>query len=146
MPMPVKEQRPRFTLPAWLEPQTVAILGTLLTVGIGVGALVQTSFSGLRDEFAGLRGEFTHLRGEFTGLRGEFTGLRGEFTGLRHEMKEMRQELNAKIGKLDDRLRAVEIDAAAIRVGVLGLDARVRVVEEHAKHPIEAVPAGKTES
>ena len=139
MPMPVKEQRPRFTLPAWLEPQTVAILGTLLTVGIGVGALVQTSFSDLRDEFAGLRGEFTHLRGEFTGLR-------GEFTGLRHEMKEMRQELNAKIGKLDDRLRAVEIDVAAIRVSVLGLDARVRVVEEHAKHPIEAIPARKTES
>ena len=132
MPKPMKEERARFTLPAWLEPQTVAILGTLLTVGIGVGALVQTSFSGLRDEF--------------TGLRGEFVGLRGEFAGLRTEMKEMRQELNAKIGKLDDRLRAVEIDVAAIRVSVLGLDARVRVVEEHAKHPIEAVPSRNTES
>ena len=125
MPMPMKQERARFTLPAWLEPQTVAILGTLLTVGIGIGALVQTSFAGLRDEF---------------------TGLRGEFAGLRHEMKEMRQELNAKIGKLDDRLRAVEIDVAAIRVSVLGLDARVRVVEEHAKHPIEAVPSRNTES
>ncbi len=118
MSMPMKEEPARFTLPAWLEPQTVAILGTLLTVGIGVGALVQTSYAGLRDEF----------------------------TGLRDEMKEMRQELNAKIGKLDDRLRAVEIDVAAIRVSVPGLDARVRVVEEHAKHPIEAVPSRNTES
>ena len=125
MPKPMKEERARFTLPAWLEPQTVAILGTLLTVGIGVGALVQTSFSDLRDEF---------------------TGLRGEFAGLRTEMKEMRQELNAKIGKLDDRLRAVEIDVAAIRTSVLGLEARVRIVEEHARHPIEALPPRTTES
>ena len=111
MPMPMKQERARFTLPAWLEPQTVAILGTLLTVGIGVGALVQTSFTGLRDE-----------------------------------MKEMRQELNAKIGRLDDRLRAVEIDVAAIRTSVLGLEARVRIVEEHARHPIEALPPRTTES
>ena len=49
-----------------------------------------------------------------TELRQEF---RGEIAGLRHE-------LTAKIEKLDERLRIVEIDVAAIRTHLIGFDAR----------------------
>jgi len=38
------------TLPTWLDGQTIAIIGTVLTVGIGIGAMVLASTSAIRAE------------------------------------------------------------------------------------------------
>ena len=40
------------------------------------------------------------------------------------DIEKVRDDLSADIRDLDDRLRAVEIDVAAIRTAVIGIDAR----------------------
>ncbi len=69
--------------------------------------MVQTSHARLSDDIH-------RLRDEMYGIR---TELRGAIAGLRHE-------LTAKIEKLDERLRIVEIDVAAIRTHLIGFDPR----------------------
>ena len=101
--------RRSIALPAWLDAATVAILGTVLTVAGGIGAMVQTSFAGFRAE---IRAELRETRQE-----------------LSAKIENVRDELSTEIGQLDDRLRAVEIDVAAIRASVVGLDGRVRAIE-----------------
>ena len=100
-------QRRTLSLPSWLDGRTIAIL----TGMVSIAALVQTSHSGLSDDIHRLRDEMYAMRTE---LRQEF---RGEIGGLRHE-------LTTKIEKLDERLRNVEIDLAAIRTHLMGFDAR----------------------
>ncbi|MXY56456.1 MAG: hypothetical protein F4029_10745 [Gammaproteobacteria bacterium] len=104
------------SLPSWLDGRTIAVLTGL----VSIAAMVQTSHSRLSDDIHRLRDEMygirTELRGEIAGLRQE---LRGEIAGLRHE-------LTAKIEKLDERLRVVEIDVAAIRTHLIGFDVRPR--------------------
>ena len=46
------------TLPAWLDGRTIAIIGSVLTVGICLGAMVHWSTEALRAEIHGL-----HTRG-----------------------------------------------------------------------------------
>ena len=109
-------QRRTVSLPSWLDGRTIAVLTGL----VSIAAMVQTSHSRLSDDIHRLRDEMygirTELRGEIAGLRQE---LRGEIAGLRHE-------LTAKIEKLDERLRIVEIDVAAIRTHLIGFDVRPR--------------------
>ena len=100
-------QRRTLSLPSWLDGRTIAIL----TGMVSIAAMVQTSHSGLSDDMHRLRDEMYAMRTE---LRQEF---RGEIGGLRHE-------LTTKIEKLDERLRKVEIDLAAIRTHLIGFDAR----------------------
>ena len=52
-------------LPAWLNGQTVAIVGTVLTVGVAIAAMVFSSTSSIRDEVKATRVE---LRTEIKGL------------------------------------------------------------------------------
>ena len=113
-------QRRTLSLPSWLDGRTIAVLTGL----VSIAAMVQTSHSRLSDDIHRLRDEMhgmrTELRQEF---RGEIAGLRQE---LRGEIAGLRHELTAKIEKLDDRLRAVEIDVAAIRTHLIGFDVRPR--------------------
>jgi len=43
--------------PAWLNGQTVAIVSTVLTVGVGIGAMVFASTSSIRGEIKAARAE-----------------------------------------------------------------------------------------
>ena len=134
-------------LPEWLDGRTV----TLLAAFIALGALIQTSFSDMRQELSTFRAEMGTFRAEMVTLRaemgtmrdqigkvqGEIGAMRGEMyrlgkeltaridgvrEQLRGEIHGLRVELRADIAKLDDRLRAVEIDVAAIRTLVVGFD------------------------
>jgi len=110
-------------LPNWLDSRTIAILTTLLTVALALGAMMQTTYSRMGQEFGQLRQE------------------------LRQDIKNLRDELGAAIKGLDTRLHAVEIDVAAIRerltavevevsairVAMTGFDARLKAVE--GQHP-----------
>ena len=91
-------QREGSAPPAWLSGQTIAIVSTVLTVGVGIGAMVFASTSSIRGEVAGLAGkiEETHK-------------------SLSAEIKGVRAELKADIGGLDARLRVVEQDVAVIK-------------------------------
>ena len=76
-----------------------SIIGSIVAVGIALGAVVIGSNANLRAE---LRTEMHSLR---TGLRTEMHSLRTE---LRTDMHGLRTELRADIGALDHRLSAVE--------------------------------------
>jgi len=135
-------QRRTVSLPSWLDGRTIAVLTGL----VSIAAMVQTSHSRLSDDIHRLRDEMyamrTELRQEFRaeigGLRheshGQISGLRqellGQIGGLRQELlgeiAGLRHELTAKIEKLDERLRRVEIDVAAIRTHLIGFDVHPR--------------------
>ena len=135
-------------LPEWLDARTLAVVAAF----IALGALIQTSFSDIRQDIRAIRSEMGTMRGEMGTMRGEMGNMRGEMhqmgkdltaridgvrEQLRAEIHALRVELRADIGKLDDRLRVVETDVAAIRAGMVGFDARVRAVEQHARHAVE---------
>ena len=168
----------RTLLPEWLDARTL----TFLAAFIALGALIQTSFSDIRQdirairseigtmggEIGTMRGEIGTMRGEIGTMRGEMETVRGEMWTMRGEMHRMgkdltaridgvreqlraeihslRVELRADIGKLDDRLRVVETDVAAIRAGMVGFDTRIRAVEQHARHATQGSGADTPES
>lgn len=109
------------TLPPWLDGQTIAIIGTVLTVGIGIGAMVLASTSAMRAEMNGLHTSIDDVRKELT-----------------DKIEGVRKELGAQIAGLDARVRVVEQSMEATRVGVPDLQARVRELEAHARQPAEA--------
>ena len=96
-------RRRAMSLPSWLDGRTIAIL----TGMVSLAAMNQTSYSRLGDDIHRLRDEMYAMRAE---LRQE---MRQEIGGLRDD-----------IGNLDERLRVVEIDLAAIRTHLLGFDVR----------------------
>ena len=113
---------------------------------------MQGEMGTIRSEMRTMRGEMRTMRGEMGTMRGEMGTMRGEMhqmgkdltarivgvrEQLRAEIHALRGELRADIGKLDDRLRVVETDVAAIRAGMVGFDARIRTVEQHAHHSAE---------
>ena len=51
------KDRNGLALPAWLNGQTVAIVGTVLTVGVGIGGMVFASTSSIRGEIKAARAE-----------------------------------------------------------------------------------------
>lgn len=105
-------------LPDWLDSRTIAILTTLLTVALALGAMIQTTHSRMDQEFGQLRQEIGELRRD---LSTDIKNVRVELTA---DIKNVRDELGAEIKGLDTRLRTVEIDVAAIRE-------RVSAVEGH---------------
>ena len=120
-------QREGLPPPAWLNGQTIAIVGTVLTVGVGIGAMVFASTSGIRGEISGIRGEVdglaTKLEETRKSLSAEIRGVRSELSAeikatrleLSANIKATRLELKADIGGLDARLRTVEQDVAVIK-------------------------------
>ena len=113
-------QAVRGTLPTWLDGQTIAIIGTVLTVG----AMILASTSALRAEMNDLRTELTD----------RIEDVRTELTA---RIEDVRKELGTQIAGLDARLRVVEQSMEASRVGVPDLQARVRDLEAHARQPAE---------
>ena len=114
-------QAERRTLPTWLDGQTIAIIGTVLTVG----AMNLASTSALRAEMNDLRTELTE----------RIEDVRKELTV---KIEDVRKELGAQIAGLDARLRVVEQSMEASRVGVPDLQACVRELEAHARQPADA--------
>ena len=84
-------EAPRPGLPAWLDGQTVAIIGAFFTGGVGIAALVLATTSALRTDF------------------------KTDIAVLREEVKSDIGELREEVKGIDARLRLVEIDVAAIR-------------------------------
>lgn len=96
-------------------------------IRLEVGGLRQEmhqEIGGLHQEIGGLRQQIRALRKEMYqeigALRRE---MHQEIDALRRDMNSLRHELRAGITKLDERLRIVEIDVAAIRTH-LGLSVR----------------------
>ena len=120
------------TLPPWLDGQTIAIIRTVLTVGIGIGAMVLASTSAMRSEMNGLHTRIDSVRQELTT---KIDDVRKELTG---KIEGVRKELGAQIAGLDARVRVVEQSMEATRIGVPDLQARVRELEAHARQPADA--------
>ena len=111
-------ERDGWSLPDWLDGRTIALTTTVVTAALTLGTMMQTSHSRLASDIHQVRQD------------------------LSADIEKVRDELSADIAKLDDRLRSVEIDVAAIRTATTGFDARLRAVEEHARHPLVSAPAG----
>ena len=118
-------------LPQWLNGQTIAIL-TLL---IALGAMMQTGFANVRTEIAELRDQMHREVGQ---LHSEIGQLRGE---MHREIGQLRSEFHTDLRRIDDRLRNVEVDVAAIKVGLETLDSRVTALEAHHAAPPD-LPTG----
>ena len=97
-------------MPTWLNGQTVAIIGTVLSVGIGIGAMVLASTS----------------------------AMGAEMNGLHARIDDVRKELGAQITGLDARIRVVDQSMVATQIGVPDLQARVRGLEAHTRQPAKA--------
>ena len=120
------------TLPTWLDGQTIAIIGTVLTVGIGIGAMVLASTSAMRAETDRLHARIDDVHRELTA---KIEDVRKELTA---KIEDVRKELGAQIAGLDARVRVVEQSMEATRVGVPDLQARVRGLETHTRQPAKA--------
>ena len=118
-----------WSLPDWLDGRTIALATTVVTAALTLGTMMQTSHSRLASDIHQVRQD----------LSADIEKVRDELSA---DIEKVRDELSADIAKLDDRLRAVEIDVAAIRTATTGFDARLRAVEEHARHPVVSAPAG----
>ena len=100
-------------MPKWLSShQTVAIIGTILTVAVAIGTMIFASTSAIRAE---LRAEIQRVDANMKDMRAE---LRADIEGVRAEIK-----------VLDGRLRAVEQTVAAANARVTG------VVTHRPPHP-----------
>lgn len=121
--------RTGWSLPDWLDGRTIALFTTVVTAALTLGTMMQTAHSRLAVDIHQVRQD----------LSDDIENVRDE---LSNDIEKIRDELSADIARLDDRLRSVEIDVAAIRTGMAGFDARLRTVEEHARHPVVSVPAG----
>lgn len=125
-------------LPQWLDGQTIAIL-TLL---IALGAMMQTGFANVRAEFANVRGEIAELRDQMHRDVGELRSEVGQLRGEMHrEIGQLRSQFHTDLRRIDDRLRNVELDVAAIKVGLATLDSRVTALEAHHAAPPD-LPTG----
>lgn len=113
--------------PTWLNGQTVAIIGTVFTVAIGIAAMNLVSMTSIRTEMGSLRTEMGSLR----------TELRTEMGSLRTEMNDMRKELTARLDALDTRLRGLEAIVLRIEHRVTDLEERVSVVEAHSSQSLK---------
>ena len=108
-------------MPNWLDGKTIAVLTTMLTVGLALGTMMQTVHSRLGSEIQNLR-----------------TELSKEIQNLRMELGNDINRLDGRVDKLDDRLRSVEVGVATIQTTMAGFDSRMRVVERHARHETDA--------
>ena len=118
-------------LPAWLDGQTIAIIGTVLTVTIGISAMMLVSTAGIRTEIGGLRTEISGIRTE---MDRQISGLRTE---MGRQISGLRKELTGQLKDLDGRMRTVEQTVVTIQSSVDGLGIRVRDVEAHVGESLE---------
>lgn len=118
-------ERIGWSLPDWLDGRTIVLTTTVVTAALALGTMMQTSHSRLASDIHQVRQD-----------------LSADIDNVRDDIEKVRDELSADVGKLDDRLRSVEIDVAAIRTATTGFDARLRAVEEHARHLVVSAPAG----
>ena len=130
----------KHALPTWLDGRTIAMLTATITVALTLGTMIQTSHARLGGEIGQLRQDMSELGQE---LRQDMSELRRE---LGNDMNELRRELGNDIDRLDDRLRSVEIDVAAIRTAVVGLDTRLSAVEQHVHHGGEMPDSNQNDS
>ena len=120
-------------LPSWFDARTITMLTTTVTVALTLGTMMQTAHSHLARDINQLRQD---MREEMGNMRLEFRsdgekmhhGLSTDIETVRHELgadiDKVRHDLSADIKKLDERLRSVEVDVAAIRAVIVGLDHR----------------------
>ena len=102
----------RASWPAWLNSNTIALLIGMATIGLTLGAMMQTSYSRLENSIEMLRNEVGTLRQE---MRLEIREVRDELRReFRQEIGSLRDELRA----FDGRLRSVETDVAAIKASL----------------------------
>ena len=135
------------SLPDWLDGRTIALTTTVVTAALALGTMMQTSHSRLagdihrvrQDLSADIRNVRDELSADIEKVSADVEKVRDELSA---DIEKVRDELGADIAKLDDRLRSVEIDVAAIRTATTGFDARLRAVEEHARHPVASPSAG----
>ena len=120
-------QREGFPPRAWLDAQTVAIVGTVLTVGVGIGAMVFSATASIRGEVSNIRGEVRGLAEKLAdthdSLAAEIKATRLE---LRGEIKATRLELMGEIKGLDARVRIVEQTVAGIEGCLSATEASTR--------------------
>ena len=112
-------------LPAWLDGQTVAIAGMVLTAVIGLGALIVASSSATR---AHIDTRFDELDTRFDELilniDTRFDEVIMPIDGLDHGLNARIDGLSVRIDGFDRRLTAVQVGVAEIR-GHLGLPSAV---------------------
>ena len=99
------KQRGGLAQPAWLDGQTIAIVSTVLAVGVGIGAMVFSSTSSLRGEIKAVHSE---LSDEIKAVR---SGLSEEIRGLDARLRTVEQD----VAVVDARLRTVEQDVAVVK-------------------------------
>ena len=113
---------------SWLDGRTLAVLAALLTLG----TMMQTAHTRLAADIEKVRDD---LSADIEKLRDDVSGdigkLRDDLSG---DIGKVRGDLGADIKAIDNRLRAVEIDVAAIRTAVIGFDARNAKVEQQPRH------------
>ena len=119
-PTPAK----RSALPYWLSGQTVALIGTIVTLGV----FGQNGFSSLRQDMNAMR---TELKGDIHALR---TELKGDMADLRTELKDeladLRTELKSDIADVRSDLRRLEDRTRAVEVAVVGNSVRLDSLEQ----------------
>ncbi len=126
----------------------------LLTVGVGLAALMVGLFGWLKTDISRLDKRVDGLRGEMGGLRQEMRqaneGLRGEMQqaneGLRGEMRQSNDELRGEMGGLRQEMRqaneGLRREMAELREDV---DKRLRLVE-HGQAKLEGLLEGLREA
>ena len=108
------EQAEARGLPAWLDGGTVAIVGTVLTVGIGLGAM----------DIATRAHVDTRIDGLDRGLSARIDDVNTRIDRLDHRLTARIDGLSARIDGLERGLTAVQVGVAEIR-GHLGLPSTV---------------------
>ena len=94
-------QAKRSALPSWLSGQTVALLGSVLALGM----FCQNGFTSMRQDMNNMR-----------------TELKGDIAELRKELKGDIAELRTDFRRLEDRTRAVEVAVTGINVRLDNLE------------------------
>ncbi len=105
-------QAKRSALPSWLSGQTVALLGSMLVLGM----FCQNGFTSMRQEMNSMR---TELKGDIAKLR---TEVKGDIAELRKELKGDIAELRTDFRRLEDRTRALEVAVTGINVRLDNLE------------------------
>lgn len=123
-------------LPTWLDSRTVAIMTTMLTIAVALGAMVQTAHSGLRNDIDQLRQDMTGMGRE---LRAEIDNVRVELSADIKALDTRLRKVEIDVAGIRERLSAVEVDVSAIRMAMTGYDARSKAVEgqTHGDHASE---------
>ena len=133
-PTPAK----RSALPYWLSGQTVALIGTIVTLGV----FGQNGFSSMRQDMNVMRQEMTSMRTDMNTMRTELKGdianlrteLKGDLADLRTELKDefagLRTELKSDIADVRSDLRRLEDRTRAVEVAVVGNSVRLDSLEQ----------------